>query len=117
MPACNLTLSDIEALRPALENYGEHFTRTFARLDQHAWAVRYLQGLLDTLPRKSCEPIALTLGVSARGLQALIAESSRFSLPVLAQHERLVAHSLGARDDRVFLAKIYHGSALCHLPR
>jgi SRSO17 transposase len=103
VPACNLTVSDIEALLPALENYGEHFKRTFARLDQHAWAVRYLQGLLDTLPRKSCEPIALALGVSVRGLQAFIAESSWSSLPVLAQHERLVAHSLGDSDDGVFL--------------
>ncbi len=103
VPACNLTVSDIEALLPALENYGEHFKRTFARLDQHAWAVRYLQGLLDTLPRKSCEPIALALGVSVRGLQAFIAESSWPSLPVLAQHERLVAHSLGDSDDGVFL--------------
>jgi SRSO17 transposase len=103
VPACNLTVCDIEALLPALEKYVEHFKRTFARLDQHAWAVRYLQGLLDTLPRKSCEPIALALGVSVRGLQAFIAESSWSSLPVLAQHERLVAHSLGDTDDGVFL--------------
>lgn len=103
VPACNLTVCDIEALLPALEKYGEHFKRTFARLDQHAWAGRYLQGLLATLPRKSCEPIALALGVSVRGLQAFIAESSWSSLPVLAQHERLVAHSLGDTDDGVFL--------------
>jgi SRSO17 transposase len=103
VPACNLTVCDIEALLPALENYVEHFKRTFARLDQHAWAVRYLQGLLATLPRKSCEPLALALGVSVRGLQAFIAESSWSSLPVLAQHERLVAHSLGDTDDGVFL--------------
>ena len=103
VPACNLTVSDIEALLPALESYVEHFKRTFARLDQHAWAFRYLQGLLDTLPRKSCEPIALALGVSVRGLQAFIAESNWSSLPVLAQHERLVARSLADADDGVFL--------------
>ena len=76
VPACNLTVIDIEALLPALERYVEHFKRTFARFDQHAWAFRYLQGLLATLPRKSCEPIALALGVSVRALQAFIAESS-----------------------------------------
>lgn len=103
VPACNLTVSDIEALLPALESYVEHFKRTFVRLDQHAWAFRYLQGLLDTLPRKSCEPIALALGVSVRGLQAFIAESRWSSLPVLAQHERLVARSLAHADDGVFL--------------
>jgi SRSO17 transposase len=98
-----LTVTDVEALLPALERYVEHFKRTFARLDQHAWAHRYLQGLLDTLPRKSCEPIALALGVSVRGMQAFIAESTWSIVPVLAQQERLVALSLGDRDDGVFL--------------
>jgi SRSO17 transposase len=103
LPACNLTVTDIEALLPALERYAEHFKHTFARLDQHAWATRYLQGLLTTLPRKSCEPIALALGVSVRGMQAFLAESTWQSAGVLAQHERLVARSLGAADDGVFL--------------
>jgi SRSO17 transposase len=102
-PECNLTVTDVEALLPALENYLEHFKRSFARLDQHTWAYRYLQGLLDTLPRKSCEPIALALGVSVRGLQAFIAESTWSTLPVLAQHQRLVAHSLADPNDGVFL--------------
>jgi SRSO17 transposase len=86
-----------------LERYAEHFLLTFARRDQFAWATRYLQGLLATLPRKSCEPIALALGVSVRQMQAFIAESSWDSTDVLAQHERLVAHSLGDADDGVFL--------------
>ena len=103
LPACNLTVMDVEAVLPALEDYVERFKTTFARSDQHAWAYHYLQGLLDTLPRKSCEPIALALGVSVRGLQAFIAESSWSTGLVLAQHERLVAASLGDRDDGVFL--------------
>lgn len=103
LPECNLTVADIEALLPGLERYVEHFKHTFARVDQHAWAYRYLQGLLDSLPRKSCEPIALALGVSVRGLQTFIAESTWSTLPVLAQHERLVAHSLADADDGVFL--------------
>jgi SRSO17 transposase len=121
VPQCNLTLTDVEALLPALERYVEYFKRTFARLDQHAWATRYLQGLLDTLPRKSCEPIALALGVSVRGLQAFIAESSWSSLPVLTQHEHLVARSLGDATDGVFLIdesgmpkQGHHSAAVAH---
>ena len=87
LPECNLTATDIEALLPALQRYVEHFKHTFARGDQHAWAYRYLQGLLDTLPRKSCEPIALALGLSVRQMQAFITESTWSTLPVLAQHE------------------------------
>jgi SRSO17 transposase len=103
LPECNLTVMDIEALLPALENYVEQFKSTFVRSDQLPWAHRYLQGLLDTLPRKSCEPIALALGVSVRALQAFIAESTWSTLPVLAQHQRLVALSLAEKDDGVFL--------------
>ena len=76
LPECNLTVMDVEALLPALEDYLAQFKTCFARSDQHAWAHRYLQGLLSTLPRKSCEPIALALGVPVRGLQAFLAEST-----------------------------------------
>jgi SRSO17 transposase len=121
LPECNLTVTDVEALLPALERYVEHFKRTFARLDQHAWAYRYLQGLLDTLPRKSCEPIALALGVSVRGMQAFIAESTWSIAPVLAQQECLVALSLGDADDGVFLIdesgmpkQGYHSAGVAH---
>lgn len=103
LPVCNLTVIDVQALLPALEDYVAQFKTSFARSDQHAWAHRYLQGLLTTLPRKSCEPIALALGVSVRGLQAFLAESTWALTPVLAQQERLVACSLGDADDGVFL--------------
>lgn len=121
LPECNLTVTDIEALLPDLERYVEHFLHTFARLDQHAWATRYLQGLLATLPRKSCEPIALALGLSVRQMQAFIAESTWSCLPLLAQHERLVARSLGDADDGVFLVdesgmpkQGHHSAAVAH---
>ncbi len=103
LPQCNLTVMDVQAVLPALEDYVERFKTTFARSDQHAWAHRYLHGLLTTLPRKSCEPIALALGVSVRGMQAFLAESTWSSACVLAQHERLVARSLGDAIDGVFL--------------
>lgn len=103
LPQCNLTVIDIEGLLPALEGYVEQFATAFARSDQHSWAHRYLQGLLDTLPRKSCEPMALALGVSVRGMQSFIAESPWSTAPVLAQQERLVSLSLADADDGVFL--------------
>ena len=54
-PECNLTVADIEALLPDLYRYVEHFKHSFTRADQHAWATRYLQGLLDTLCVKISE--------------------------------------------------------------
>lgn len=103
LPECNLTVMDVQALLPALHNYVEQFRTSFARSDQLCWAHRYLQGLLDSLPRKSCEPIALALGVSVRALQAFIAESNWPIAPVLALHQSLVSLSLADPDDGVFL--------------
>lgn len=103
LPECNLTVMDVEALLPALEDYSGRFKTTFARSDQHVWAHRYLRGLLDTLPRKSCEPIALALGLSVRGMQAFLSESTWSISAVLAQHQRLVTLSLADADDGVFL--------------
>ena len=55
LPPCKLTVQDVEALLPALEDYLEPFVSAFARSDQHAWAYRYLQGLVSDHPRKSIE--------------------------------------------------------------
>jgi SRSO17 transposase len=103
LPACNLTVMDVEALLPALQDYVERFKGCFARSDQLAWAQRYLSGLLATLPRKSCEPMALALGVSVRGMQAFLTESTWSLSVVVEEHERLIARSLADADDGVFL--------------
>jgi hypothetical protein len=63
-------VQDVETLRLELAAYVDQFAACFARADQHAWAYCYLQGLLSVLPRKSCEPMALALGVPIRGMQA-----------------------------------------------
>jgi len=103
LPPCKLTLPDGEALLPAIERYLEQFATAFARSDQHAWAHRYLQRLISILPRKSCEPIALALGLPLRGLQSFSGESKWSIAPLVDQHQRLVAQSLGDPDDGVLL--------------
>ncbi len=102
LPPCNLTVEDVEALRPALTGYIAQFAAAFARADQHTWAHRYLQGLVSILPRKSIEPMALAFGCSIRGMQAFVGESPWACAPLLVQHERLVAQTLADQED-VFL--------------
>lgn len=102
-PPCTLTVADVDALLPALNDYVNQFAPAFARADQHAWARRYIHGLLLPLPRKSCEPIALALDVSVRRLQSFISESPWSAAAVTSIHEQLVARSLADADDGVFL--------------
>ena len=98
LPPCNLTVQDVETLRPELAAYVDQFAACFARADQHTWAHRYLQGLLSVLPRKSIEPMALALGLPIRGMQAFIGESPWAYGPLLLQHQALLAQTLGTED-------------------
>jgi SRSO17 transposase len=98
LPPCNLTVQDVETLRPELAAYVDQFATCFARADQHTWAHLYLQGLLSVLPRKSCEPMALALGLSIRGMQAFIGESPWAYRPLIEQHQALLAQTLAAED-------------------
>jgi len=98
LPLCNLTVQDVETLRPELAAYVDQFATCFARTDQHTWAHRYLQGLLSVLPRKSCEPMALALGVPIRGMQAFIGESPWAYRPLIEQHQTLLAQTLATED-------------------
>ena len=102
LPPCNLSVADVEAVRPALAGYVAQFASAFARADQHTWAHRYLQGLVRILPRTSIEPMALAFGFSIRGMQAFVGESPWACAPLLVQHERLVAQTLADQED-VFL--------------
>ena len=40
LPPCKLTVQDVETLLPAMEGYLEQFASAFARIDQHAPALR-----------------------------------------------------------------------------
>jgi SRSO17 transposase len=102
VPACNLAPRDIEALLADLSAYAEMFRSAFPRKDQAPWAYRYLQGLLSDHPRKSIEPMALVHGFPIRSLQAFIADSPWRTLPIVQQHQQLVAQTLG-EDDAVLL--------------
>jgi len=98
LPPCNLTVQDVETLRPELAAFVDLFADCFARADQHTWAHRYLQGLLSDLPRKSIEPIALAHDFPIRGMQAFIGESPWQPAPLLEQQQVLAAQTLGAED-------------------
>jgi SRSO17 transposase len=98
LPLCNLTVQDVETLRPELAAYVDQFAACFARADQHTWAHRCLLGLLSLLPRKSIEPMALALGFPIRGMQAFIGESPWAYGPLIEQHQALVAQTLATED-------------------
>ena len=102
-PSCNLVPRDVEAFVDALAVYHATFTDAFRRPEQDQWAQVYLRGLLDDLPRKTTERIALTQGVNVRDLQHFIGQSAWPIAPVVVLHQRLVADTLGEPDGVVLI--------------
>jgi len=101
-PTCNLSPRDVASLMDHLAAYHAHFASAFARPEQAWWADQYLRGLLSTAPRKSIEPMALTLGLPIRPMQHFISQSAWRVAPILDRHQALVAQTLG-EDDGVYL--------------
>ena len=97
-PKCNLSPRDVEGLVDKLKTYHSLFKPAFRRSEQADWAEVYLHGLLGNQPRKSVEPIALSLGVNVRDLQHFIGQSHWRLEPVADTHQYLVAETLGEPD-------------------
>jgi SRSO17 transposase len=102
-PSCNLAPRDVEAFVDALAAYHAAFADAFARPEQEQWAQVYLRGLLDELPRKTVERIALTQGVNVRDLQHFLGQSAWSIEPVIDRHQQLVATTLGAPSGVVLI--------------
>jgi len=97
-PKCNLSPRDVEGLVDKLKTYHSLFKPAFRRSEQADWAEVYLHGLLGNQPRKSVEPIALSLGVNVRDLQHFVGQSHWRLEPVADTHQYLVAETLGEPD-------------------
>jgi SRSO17 transposase len=102
---------DLADLGAELAAYHAHFAPFFARREQRAWAQVYLRGLLTAdVARKNGEAMALRLlGVGphaahqVRALQQFIGEGAWDDAAILAEHQRLVAASLGEKDGVLIL--------------
>jgi hypothetical protein len=121
VPVADLTASGpaLVSLRPEdladvgeeLAAYHARFAPLFARREQRAWAEVYLRGLLlADVRRKNVEAMALRLlgaGADAarqvRALQQFIGEGGWDDEAILAEHQRLVAQTLGEPDGVVIL--------------
>lgn len=95
-PLVGLTPDEIAALHDELVTYHATFAPLFRREEQRHWALRYLEGQLLPLERKSIEPMADALvGGNVQAMQQFIGLGAWDDDAVLATHQRLVAETLG----------------------
>jgi SRSO17 transposase len=95
-PVINLAPRDVAGLGAALRAYHALFAPFFQRVEQRRWALQYLQGQMLELERKTIEPMALALEAgNVQAMQQFISVGAWQDDPILAQHHRLVAETLG----------------------
>lgn len=103
-PVLNIAPRDVEGLGDELDQYYQHFTDGFMRSEQRHWALKYAQGQMLDLERKSIEPMALAVrGGNIQAMQQFISQGTWSDAKVLALHRSAVAETLGRPEGVLIL--------------
>jgi SRSO17 transposase len=101
-PVLALSPPDVAGLVDELQAYHALYSPLFQRREQRHWSAEYLRGLLLEMPRKSIEPMMLTLHGSdqnaIRAMQQFLGEGAWNDQAILKQHWREVDQTLGEAD-------------------
>src|SRR5215470_6725371 len=94
-PLLALCPEEIAALADELVQYHAAFAALCYRKEQAHWGLKYLQGLMLPIERKSIEPMALALdGGAVQAMQQCIGQGQWQDDLLLRQHWRLVDETL-----------------------
>lgn len=103
-PLVGLTPEEVAGLHDELLAYHREFAPLFRREEQRHWALKYLEGQLLPLERKSIEPMADALaGGNVQALQQFISVGAWDDAAILQQHQQLVAETLGDAETGVLI--------------
>ena len=103
-PLVGLTPQEVAGLHDELVAYHRAFAPLFARAEQRHWALKYLEGQLLPLERKSIEPMADALaGGNVQAMQQFIGVGAWDDAAVLRRHQQLVAETLGDAETGVLI--------------
>ena len=102
-PELNISVQEVRGLLGHLKAYHKRFTFLFQRQEQRYWALKYMQGQMLKLERKSIEPMARALkGGNVQAMQQFINDSPWDDEAILHVHQQEVAETLGS-DNGVLI--------------
>ena len=103
-PLLGVTPDEVAALHDELLAYHAEFAALFRRAEQRYWALKYTEGQLLPLERKSIAPLADALdGGNVQAMQQFIGVGGWDDAAVLVKHQQLVAETLGEDDTGVLI--------------
>jgi SRSO17 transposase len=106
-PVLDLTPQDVATIIDELRAYHAIYSPLFQRREQREWSEHYLHGLLLNIPRKSIEPMVLSLKGAdhnaVRAMQQFVAEGAWDDAAILKRHWQEVDADLGDADGVLIL--------------
>jgi SRSO17 transposase len=101
-PVLDLTPGDLATLLDELRGYHAIYSPLFQRREQREWSEKYMHGLLLDLPRKSIEPMVLSLEgttpKAVRAMQQFLTDGAWDDEAILTRHGQEVEQALGDEE-------------------
>ncbi len=103
-PGLNIAPRQVRGLQRKLKAYHQRFAEGFRRKEQRRWSLKYMQGQMLEIKRKSIEPMAQALDDgNIQALQQFISEGAWSDTEVLQAHQARVADTLGRPNGVLIL--------------
>lgn len=98
-PKLNVAPRQVNGLLTQLETYHEIYSPLFQRQEQRYWSLKYMQGQMLDIERKSIEPMARALdGGNVQAMQQFTSASSWQDVVIIRRHQLEVGTTLGRKD-------------------
>jgi SRSO17 transposase len=98
-PCLKLSPHQVEGFIDDLKKYHQQFAPLFRRQEQRYWALKYMEGQMLDIERKSIEPMANALeGGNVQAMQQFVSASPWDDKPIIVEHQEGVATTLGHPD-------------------
>ncbi len=100
IPACLITIPDVEAFMEELKSFHKSFADCFVRSEPREHFYHYMVGQLSHLERKSIEPIAVNVSgkETVRAMQRAVSDAVWDDPKMLSRYHGMVADEIGEPD-------------------
>lgn len=103
-PQLNIAPRQVEGLLEKLEVYHQVFDPCFRREEQRHWSLKYMEGQMLDIERKSIEPMAQAVeGGNIQAMQQFISDSLWSDEVLVRTHQGQVGKTLGQADGVLIL--------------
>jgi SRSO17 transposase len=103
-PGLNLAPRQVTGLKQKLVAYQRHYADVFQRKEQRSWALKYSEGQMLDLERKSIEPMAQALeDGNIQAMQQFVSQGAWSDADMIRRHQIRVADTLGRRNGVLIL--------------